>query len=173
MARKKLTNYHPVGSLKAANEALEKIAELKRLAEAEIMVMNDEIDGIKAQTESSVEKLHQQIQLYENGLQLFSECRKDELFKKRRSIDLLFGTFGFRKSTKLVTTARTKWARVVELLEEKGLKSGIRIKKSANKDVLGEWSDEKLAQVNVKRKEDDVFWYEVNEEELPEPEGHG
>ncbi|MCG8643218.1 MAG: host-nuclease inhibitor Gam family protein [Desulfobacterales bacterium] len=167
MPRKKPTNVYPINNLDEANQVLEEMAELKRLIDAEEMVMNDEIDAIKAQTEKRVEVLQKEMASFENGLQAFSEQNKTRLFKKNRSVDLTFGQMGFRRATKLATLPKTTWKRVVELLEETGLKSGIRVKKSANKDVLNEWPDEKLEKVGVRRKQTDSFWYEIKEEAIP------
>ncbi|MCG8643323.1 MAG: host-nuclease inhibitor Gam family protein [Desulfobacterales bacterium] len=167
MARKKPVNVYPIANLDEAGAVLEKMAELKRLIDAEEMVMNDEIDAIKARTEKNVEALQKDMASFENGLQAFSEQNKTRLFKTSRSIDLTFGQMGFRRATKLATLPKTTWKRVVELLEETGLNSGVRVKKSANKDVLAEWPDEKLEKVGVRRKQTDSFWYEIKEEVLP------
>lgn len=171
MARKKPLNIYPVKTLEDANEALEQISAFQRTVDTEELAMNEKIDAIKAKTEMSVAAHQKKIQAMENGLQAFCEFNKDNLFEKKRSIELNFGTIGFRKTTKLAPKPKITWKRVLELLEEKGFKSGIRVKKSANKEVLNEWSDEKLDKVNVIRKKSDEFWYDPKEEELQKVEG--
>ncbi|MCG8642488.1 MAG: host-nuclease inhibitor Gam family protein [Desulfobacterales bacterium] len=167
MPRRKPMNVYPVKTLEEANDVMEKLAALKRLIDAEEMVMNDEIDAIKARTMAAVSERQKELESYENGLQAFSEQNKSRLFKTSRSIDLNFGQMGFRRATRLATLSKTTWKRVVELLGENGFRSAVRIKRSANKDVLSEWPDEKLERVGVRRKQTDTFWYEIKEERLP------
>ena len=166
MARKKPLNVYPVKTLEDANEALEQIASLRRFVEAEELIMNEQIDQLKAETEMKTMGNLERIKSLENGLQAFCEFNKAELFKRRRSVDLIFGIIGFRKATKLAPLPKITWARIVEIMEEKGLMSGVRVKKSANKEVMGEWSDEKLGQVNARRVVSDDFWYEIKEENV-------
>lgn len=166
MARKKQQNIYPVKSLEEANQTLEKIAALQRSINVKELSMNEQIDLIKAKTEIETVKDYTELQALVYGLEVFSKENKARLFDKKRSIDLNFGSIGFRKGTKLATMAKTTWKKVVELLEEKGMVSGVRIKKTANKDVMNEWTDEKLEKVNVQRKTTDTFWYEINEEDV-------
>lgn len=164
--RKKPLNVFPVQNLDDANQVLKDIAYYQRELAAIEAKMNNDIDKIKADAKARAVAYEEKLQGLENGLQAFSEYRKDELFKKSRSVPLNFGTFGFRKSTSLKPALKHTWAMVLGILKEKGFKTAVRINETVNKDVLGEWADERLESVNVRRVETDQFWYEVNEEQL-------
>lgn len=166
LKRKKPLNVFPVKSVGDVNEALSNIAMHQRELIAIETKMNSDIDKIKANSTVMAVKHEKKLQGLENGIQAFSEYNKEDLFQKKKSIDLSFGTIGFRKASKLKPVAKNTWARVLEILKEKGFKSAVRVKENPNKEILGEWSDEKLATVNVKRHTTDQFWYEVKEEEL-------
>ena len=166
--RKKLLNIYPVKTLSDANQALEVMADIQRKIETEEIRLNKKIDAAKACAVSNTAQLHNQLQAMENGLQAFAEYNKPQIFKQKRSIFLNFGVIGFRKSTQLKPMPKTTWQKVVELLNSQGLTSGIRVRESVNKEVLNEWSDEKLEKVSVKRHETDTFWYEIKEDELSE-----
>jgi len=163
MARKKPLNVYPVKTHEDANEALKKLATLQRTVASEELKMNEQIDGIKAKAAIKAAADQEKIKSLENGLQAFCEFNKESLFTKKRSLDLNFGIIGFRKNSKLAPKPKTTWARIVELMEKKGFKSGIRVKKSANKDAMKDWSDEKLAKVDARRVKSDEFWYETKE----------
>jgi phage host-nuclease inhibitor protein Gam len=164
--RKKPLNVFPIKSMNDANDALGEIAKQQRILADIETKMNDDIDAIKATATAKATVHEKKLQGFENGLQAFSEYSKDDLFQNKKSIELSFGTIGFRKASKLKPMTKNTWARVLEILKEKGLKSAIRVKESPNKEILGEWSEEKLSTVNVQRKTVDQFWYEVKEEDL-------
>lgn len=164
--RKKPLNVFPVKNLEDANKVLARIAHHQREVAAIEADMNKHIDRIKADAKTKAAGHEEKIQGFENGLQAFSEYRKDELFQKARSIPLNFGNIGFRKSTSLKPAVKHTWAMVLGIIKDKGFKTAVRRKESVNKDVLGEWPDDRLEQVSVRRVSTDQFWYEINEEEL-------
>lgn len=164
--RKKPQNVFPVKDLEDANTVLKDIAYYKRELAAIASKMNSDIDQIKADAKAKASAYEDKVKKLENSLQAFSEYRKGDLFQKRRSLSLNFGNFGFRLATSLKPMSKVTWARVLETLKEKGMKSAIRVKETPNKEVLAEWSDERLATVEVRRQKKDQFWYEVDEEAL-------
>ena len=168
MARKKPGNEFKIKSLDEVNAALEEIAKLQRYIKAVEADMNGDIDAIKAGAESVAAQHMEKLTALEAGIQAYAEYNKAELFRNKKSIPLNFGVIGFRMSQKLKPAPKTTWKRILEILKEQGLKSAIRVKEDVNKDVLGEWSDERLESVNVQRVRKDQFWYEVAEEELKE-----
>ena len=89
---------------------------------------------------------------------IYSEYNKEELFKDKKTIELTFGQFGFRQSTSISVKKNT-----LDLLKEHGFREAIKVKESVNKDILRDWSDERLALVNAKRVVKDSFWVEVKE----------
>lgn len=166
MARKKPSNEFKIKSLDEVNAALGDIAQLQRRISAVEAEMNDDIDAIKAAAEAVAAQYMEKLTGLEAGIQAYAEYNKAELFRNKKSILLNFGVIGFRMSQKLKPGPKTTWKRILEILKEKGLKSAIRLKEDVNKDVLGEWSDERLESVNVQRVKKDQFWYETAGEEL-------
>ena len=164
--RKKPLNVFPVKSVEDANQTLREIAMIEREISAIETRMNENIDKIKAKAKMKAASYEKQLQGLENGLQAFSEFNKPKLFEKKKSMSLNFGSLGFRKNTVLKPMPKFTWAKVLEILKAKGLNSAIRTKETPNKDILGEWSDERLSIVSVRRVSSDQFWYTVNEEEL-------
>lgn len=155
-----------VKDIEQANVCLGEIAGLKRRIEALEARMNDDIDRIKAEAASKTEPLLRRLKALENGLLAFSEYNRDELFKKKKSIELAFGLLGYRKSTMVKPLPKKRWMDVLERLEELDLKEAIIVKKSPNKDVLRGWSDEKLELVGARKVSKETFWYEIKEEEI-------
>ncbi len=155
-----------VKSLDDANAALGEIAGIKRRIEAAEAEMNDKIDQIKAETAAKIEPLANRLKALENGLLAYSEFNRDELFKKKKSIELAFGLLGYRKSTMVKPLPRKKWADVLERLDEMNFQEAVLVKKRPNKDVLRQWSDERLELVYARKVSKETFWYEVKEEEV-------
>ncbi len=166
MARRKSINVFPIKSTKDADEALAEVAEVQRTLVKIEADMNQQIDQIKADARLKAEFLETKLAGLENGLQAFAEYNKSELFTKQKSLSLMHGSFGFRKSTSLKPAPKNTWAMVLGLLKEKGFPSAVRVKESCNKEVLAEWDDDRLAIVNVRRVSTDQFWYEVDESDL-------
>lgn len=164
--RKKPQNVFPVKSVEDANAVLKDIAYYKREIAAIESSMNSDIDKIKADAKTKAAAIEDKVKELESGLRAFSEYRKADLFKSRRSLSLNFGSFGFRRTTCLKPKPKTTWARVLGILKEKGFISAVRVKESPNKEVLAEWSDERLEEVAVRRVKKDQFWYEVDEEAI-------
>uniref|UniRef100_UPI003D08A498 host-nuclease inhibitor Gam family protein n=1 Tax=Caloranaerobacter sp. DY30410 TaxID=3238305 RepID=UPI003D08A498 len=76
---------------------------------------------------------------------------------------LNFGRTGFRKSTKIVLR---KVENVIKNLKALNMLDCIKVKESVNKEVLKKYSDEEIARVGAIKKVEDVFWYEVDREQL-------
>jgi phage host-nuclease inhibitor protein Gam len=83
------------------------------------------------------------------------------LFKDRKSVDLSFGTFGYRKSTSISVKRTT-----LDLLKDLHLDKFIRLKEEPDKDAMAVMTDEELAQVDAVRKVKDAFFCEANKEEI-------
>lgn len=139
----------------------------RRIAEFESM-MNEEIDRIKAGAEAEVEPLLRQKKEMEDGLTAFAEYNKNELFAKKRSVELDFGTLGYRRSKEIKPKPKHTFAMVLGRLKEMGFNMAIRIKETVNKEELHEWPDERLDLVGARRVDKDVFWFELNEEKIRE-----
>lgn len=168
MAKVKPKNFYPVKDLKEANRVLGEIAKLKRQVEQLEIELNDDIDRLKAESEARVAPLATRLKSFEGGLLAFAEHNKDELFKDRRSKDLIFGQIGYRRSREIKAKPKHTLAMVLGKLKELDFKKGIRMKESVNKDELATWPDERLDLVDARRVKKDTFWYEIKEEDVKE-----
>lgn len=166
MARTKPTNLYPVKDRIQANQVLAEIGQLKRQIAAINAALNDDIDRAKAEAEQKIAPLSSRMDAMENGLLAFAEYNKDELFPKQRSLDLVYGVIGYRRSKELGTMPKITWKQVLGKLKELGLSAGIRTKEDVDKEHLRTWPEERLALVGCRNVEKDSFWYEVKEEEI-------
>ncbi|WP_187426508.1 host-nuclease inhibitor Gam family protein [Treponema phagedenis] len=122
---------------------------------------NKEISAIKEKAAKDGEGKRKQIAELAAKIGAFAEYNRDELFIDKKTIELTFGTFGFRKSTSIIKTKTT-----VGLLEKLGLTIIFDLKKEADKEKMAELDDETLAQVDAVRKVKDTFFCEANKEEV-------
>lgn len=166
MARRKPKNLYPIKNLEHANLALAEIKELKRSLEKIEHDLNDKIDNAKAEAEAKAAPLKTRMEALENGLLAFAEFNKQEIFKGRRSIELMHGALGYRKSTEIKPKPKYTWKMVLGKIKDLGLTDAIRIKESVNKDTLRQWPNERLNLIGARRIEKDTFWYETKEEDL-------
>lgn len=165
--RTKPNDFKPIKDLREADNLLGVAAGIRRELSAIDGQMNAAIDNAKQVAEAESHSLQQRLTEIERRLQAFAEYNKADLFDKKKSVELMHGLFGFRQSTKLKQLKGFKIADTLEKLKEFGWLDGIRPgKESINKDVLGEWSDDKLASVGQQRDISDQFWYEIKEESV-------
>lgn len=149
----------PIPVLKDVNEingTLSKIAALD--AELKTIDKNDDerIAAIKAEAAKHGKRLRVQIKLLEKALRKYGKDNKRLICSNdTRSIELPFGTIGFRRSTSLKVSPDT-----MELLEKKFPKA-IRVKKTIDKNELRKWDDEKLGRVGAKKRTADNFYYKL------------
>ena len=160
MARYKPTPER-LANLEDADDALRNIGLLERELEAIDADAQKQIGEIKVAAVKKGETLRARISETTGKLQVYADYNKTDLFKDRKSIDLTFGTFGYRKSTSISVKKTT-----VDLLEKLGLGKYIRIEKSPDKEAMKEMDDESLAQVDSVRKIKDGFFCESNREEV-------
>lgn len=166
MARVKPKTLEPVRNLDEANEALREIGELKRLQKDIEIRMNDDIAKIKAGAEQGAASYMSRCAALENGLMAFADTNKIELFKDKRSVDLNYGSIGYRKSSELGTLRGCTWKTVLGKLKELAFKEAVRVKEEPDREIMSQWPDERLELVGCQRREKDTFWLEINDEEL-------
>lgn len=155
-----------VKDMKGVDACMAELAELNREIENREAEMNTVIDEAKTLYKLKVEPKLARIKVIEAALGAYANLNKQELFKDRKSMDTTFGIIGFRKSTKLLAKGKTKMIEVIETLRNLGLTDGIKVKESVNKEAMREWPDERLEAVGMRRKEEDVFYYEIKRETL-------
>jgi len=153
-----------IKSWEDANEALRQIGSIETGLERIEAAMQDRINDYKKRAEDQAAPLLREKAALELGIKEFAGERKRE-FADVRSRQMLFGSVGFRKSTKI--TYR-KAAAVVEKLKELGLMNCVKVKESPDKDAMKKLPDARLQQVGAKRKSSDDFWYEVDRDNVKE-----
>lgn len=166
MARVKPQNLHPIHSIDEANEALMEIGELRHIRKDIELRMNDDIAKIKAGAEQDAASYISRCTALENGLMAYADANKVELFKDRRSLDLNYGSIGYRKSTELATVKGSTWKTVLGKLKELAFKETVRVKEEPDREIMNQWPEERLELVGCQRREKDTFWIEVDEEAL-------
>jgi phage host-nuclease inhibitor protein Gam len=156
-------NMMKMENLDAVNAAMGKIRGFR----AEIRTIESEtqerINSIKERAAKRVKRLLENIEPLENGILAYAEYNRDELFRSKKTIDLIFGRLGFRKSSKISIKQTT-----LGLLKKFGFKKAVIVKETVNKDVLKLYTDQQLKKVDATRIVEDSFWYEVKEEDISE-----
>ena len=159
------TRYKPsmakLESLDDVNLALRDIGLAEKELEAIDNEANKQIAEIKTETAKKGEKLRLRIQDLSAKIAAFAEYNKADLFKDNKSVELSFGKFGWRKTTKISVKKTT-----LELLKKMNLFSCIRTKEEPDKNAMAELTDEALLQVDACRKVCDDFFCEADTEEV-------
>ena len=153
-------------SLEDVDNALGWIAARKRQIAAIEAKMNDAIDKAKAAALEEAEPHKQEIATLEAALVKYAEYNKAELFARRKSLELAFGVIGYRASTKLKLLAKHTWERVLQSLRDNGLHDCIRVKEEVDKEAMKGLTPEHLKDLGCKVVQEDVFFYELSEQEL-------
>lgn len=160
-----------LSDLKEADAALAELAGIKRDLAALEGVMNESIDAVKAEAKAQSSPLTARMKDLETALTNFAVARKDDLFPKKKSLELTFGALGFRQSTKLKTLVKWTWKLVLERLqnlaagpEGAAYREAIRTKVEVDKEAMRDWPEERLAAVGVHKVAEDEFYYELKAE---------
>lgn len=169
--RKKPANLVHIKDLKEADNALLQLASNTRALQRLQDDLNKRIDKLKAQFEQDSQQLIANSEALSNGLHAYAEHNKAELFAKRRSIDLTFGTIGYRESSEVQPLPKKKWKDVLEALVRGNFDQAIRVKTEVDKDALRTFSDDELAEVGARLVPKDTFWYELKQEQLVDAAG--
>ena len=158
-----------IGDLNQADEALRQLAEISREQAAIEQGLNEQIDELKAAAKRQMEPLADDRKRLEDALGVFGTLKKADLFgeQRNRSVELAFGTIGFRRATSLRLLAKHTWAMVLGRIQGLGLTDGLRTKVEVDKLALGGWPEERLETVGVRRETTDEFFIELKQEELP------
>ena len=160
MARYKPTP-EKLETLEDVNSVLREIGMLERELEAIDAEGQKQIGEIKAAAAKQGEPMRKKIAELTAKINAFAEYNKADLFKERKSVELTFGVFGFRKSTSISVKKTT-----VNLLEKLGLLKYLRVEKQPDKEALKEMDDDSLAQIDAVRKVKDEFFCQPNREEV-------
>ena len=148
-------------TLEDVNLAMRDIGLWQRELDAIDTQANKEIAEVKTRSSKAGEPLRDKISATVAKIQAFAEYNKDEYFIDRKSVDLSFGTMGWRKSTSISVKKTT-----LELLKKLKLTRCIRIKEEPNKETMAELDDDTLASVDAVRKVKNDFFVEAKTEEV-------
>jgi len=148
-------------NLEDANDVLRNLGLLEREIENIDAEAQKQIGEIKAAAAKQGEPLRKRIAEMTGKIQVYADYNKADLFRDRKSVDLTFGTFGYRKSTSISVKKTT-----VDLLKKLGLVRFLRIEEQPDKEAMKEMDDESLAMVDAVRKTKNAFFCEPNREEV-------
>ncbi|GAB6391069.1 MAG: host-nuclease inhibitor Gam family protein [Treponematales bacterium] len=160
MARLK-PNTRKIESLEEANLVLKEIGLLEREIESIDGEAHKSIAEIKAGAAEKGQPLRKRITDLSALLGAYAEYNWDELFRDRKSVQVSFGVFGYRKSTSIRVKKTT-----LELLKKQKLTRYVRVKEEPDKEAMAELDDETLAMVDAARKVTDDFFCEADREEV-------
>lgn len=169
MAKEKKQSAREIADLVGADGVLRELAEIDRGLATIETTLNAKVDNLKKAADAEASPMREHREELAAALMAFAEDRKVEIFVGAKSVELTFGTIGFRESTKLKPASkRTTWEMVLERLRELGEKSAIRTSEQINKETLEGWTEEKLVLIGVRRWQEDRFWFELKREALAE-----
>jgi phage host-nuclease inhibitor protein Gam len=160
MARIK-PNVKKIESLQDANLTLKEIGLLERELETIDGDAHRQIAEIKTAAVKTGEPVRKRIADLSALLGAYAEYNRAELFKDKKTVQLSFGIFGYRKSTSISVKKTT-----LELLRKLGMDKYIRVKEEADKEALASLDDESLRQVDAVRKVKDDFFCEADKEDI-------
>lgn len=125
------------------------------LALAEIAGCQAEIVEAKARADEAKAVVAE----LEPRIEAFVREHEDDM--QERSLALDSGRVWLRKATHLETVGRWSWRKVCDALVEAKRWTLVSTKRSVDKEALEQLTDERLAELKVKRVEEDVFGYEA------------
>jgi phage host-nuclease inhibitor protein Gam len=160
MARLK-PNVKKIESLEDANLTLKEIGLLERELETIDGDAHKRIAEIKTAAVKAGEPVRKRITDLSALLGAYAEYNRAELFRDRKTVQVSFGIFGYRKST-VINVKKT----TLDLLGKLGLEKYIRVKKEPDKEAMAALDDETLAQADAVRKVKDDFFCEADKEEI-------
>lgn len=150
-----------INTLDEANMVLKEIGLLERELESIDSEAHKEIAEIKSDAAKKGESLRKRIADDSALLGAYAEYNRTELFKDRKSVQLSFGSFGYRKSTSISIKKTT-----LELLKKLKLDRFIRVKEEPDKEAMADMDEDTLHQVDAVRKVKDDFFCEADKEEI-------
>lgn len=160
MARYK-PNQAKLETIEDVDLALKEIGLLEKELEAIDADAHKAISVAKEAAKKKGEPIRKRILEISSRIGAFAEYNKDELFKDKKTVELTFGIFGFRKSTSISVKKTT-----IDLLQKLKMDAFIRVKLEPDKEKMADLDDETLSQVDAVRKVKDDFFCQPNKEEI-------
>jgi phage host-nuclease inhibitor protein Gam len=160
MARLK-PNVKKIESLEDANLTLREIGLLERELETIDGDAHKQIAEIKTAAVKAGKPILKRIADLSALLGAYAEYNRAELFRDKKTVQVSFGVFGYRKSTTISVKKTT-----IGLLKKLHLEKYIRVKEEVNKEAIAALDDESLRQVDAVRKVKDDFFCQADKEEI-------
>ena len=144
-----------------ANKALEIIGQKQRAIAVVAGRYNSQIAELKKRIENETEQERAEIERLENELKDFMESKADELFDKKKTVELVFGALSSRKTpARLELDSAESWDIVLENLQKHKMKKFILVKKCPDKTKIKKlMSLEEMKKAGVKKIQDVRFEY--------------
>jgi len=167
MAREKIKReFIPVQNIDDIDNLLLEIAKKQLDIDRINANVEEEIIKLKEKAKQESEGILEEINRMAESIFAYVELNKSKIFTEdKKTIELQWGMFGYRKSTKISISKST-----LELLKQLGFTEAIRIKEEVNKEEMRDWDEAKLAAVKAKKVVEDTFWYETKKEKVLEVE---
>lgn len=133
--------------------------------------IEQKIQKIRDSYATKIDPLNEAIEAKTKQLQFFAEKNKEDMFSKKKSLDLIHGVIGFRMGTpKLKTRKGFTWAAVLEMCKDKATE-WIRTKEEINKELilssdLTEEQSKRLHEVGIMVDADESFFIKLKDEEM-------
>lgn len=156
-----------VESREQADMALQRIGQLARAIAGAERDASEKIDKIREKLVDETELWCDALAQNKAALEVWAMENKAALFTKPRSLELNWGTVGFRLTPwKIVILGRLKAETVIEKLRAARLKSLIRVKEEIDRDKALNYLNSDLAKVGLKKIRRDEFFCDPVEIEV-------
>ncbi|WP_304223049.1 host-nuclease inhibitor Gam family protein [Gracilinema caldarium] len=161
-----MARYKPTtGELQSLADVDKALKELCAL-EAEIERIDSEgekqIAAIKAKTAEAGKDLRERVKEISATIKAFCDYHKGEYFKDKKSIDLAFGTIGYRLTPPSISISK----QTLPLMKQLGMAGYIRIKEEVDKEALLTLDDDILAQIEAVKKQKNEFFIQPKREQV-------
>ena len=174
MTRRKPKDTPVLHNFVEVNAALEELGGIDREVRIITAAAEEDIDQARAKAKLQTDPLERHRKALEAALEQYAVHNKN-VFGRKRSRRLTFGTIGWRKGTgKFKPLRGWTWEKIVGKLDQLRLNSFLRRKVEADKEALekayraGEINNERLERFGLKWTVEDEFYYELKAED-PDP----
>jgi len=148
-----------------ANNALEQIGARKRAIAVVQSRFNAQLAEIKKRLEKEVSSDQVELEKLENELMDYMKSNSSDIFQKKKTVSLAFGTLLSRKTParlELNEDTAESWPVVLENLKKFKMKRFIEIKRSPNKtEIKKSMSKEDMEKVGVKKVQETRYEYKT------------
>ena len=160
----------PPTNAKDAEKILAQYAEVDAKIEQINATMDEAFTKVREQYAAELSDLSEKRNQAYQQMQMYAEANREELFIKKKSVDMSQGTIGYRTGTpKLKTAKGHTWAVVLKLLKNLAPQY-VRSKEEPAKDVLLADRDKKgnkelYADAGLQVVQDETFYIDLKKEE--------